>query len=186
MNDAVPNSLFAGLRRHLGRAAMRRTRCRLVNAAAPARAVAGEIQNGRCRFATARGWLPLAAILVLAGCGGGEMPMTYTADRGVGEQPLPARFREEIQAFFRTYLNDPVKVRDAGIADPVQRPIGGRVRYVACVRLNARGSDGVYTGARERAVVFVDGRLDRVIEEPGDLCAGVTYLPAPALEAMTR
>jgi hypothetical protein len=39
---------------------------------------------------------------------------------------------------------------------------------------------------RERAIVFVDGRLDHVVENAGEICAGVTYAPFPALEKMTR
>ena len=75
----------------------------------------------------------------------------------------------------KTYLNNPEKVRDAGMAEPVQRTVGGRLRYVSCLRFSARESDGTYREPRERAVLFVDRRLDRVIENAGELCAGATY-----------
>ena len=39
---------------------------------------------------------------------------------------------------------------------------------------------------RERAIVYVNGRLDRVVEKPSDICAGATYAPFPDLEKMTR
>ncbi|MFX7567136.1 hypothetical protein ABTJ77_19500, partial [Acinetobacter baumannii] len=68
----------------------------------------------------------------------------------------------------RTYLNNPVGVREAMMAEPVQRTIGGRLRYVSCLRYAARESDGRYREPRERAVVYVDARLDRVMENPGE------------------
>ena len=59
-------------------------------------------------------------------------------------------------------------------------------RYVACVRYNARESDGRFRGVQEQAVLFVDGRLDRVLEEIDDTCAGAAYAPFPELEKLTR
>jgi hypothetical protein len=37
-------------------------------------------------------------------------------------------------AFLKTYLNNPVGVRDAAIAEPAPRDISGKTRYVACLR----------------------------------------------------
>ena len=134
----------------------------------------------------------IAAILLLpvalAACAGGDevKSITYTDDRGVSNQPFPTNYKNEILSFMRTYLNNPVGVRDAVMAEPVQRVVGGRLRYVSCLRFSARDSDGNYREARERAVLFVDGRLDRIIENAGDPCAGVVYAPFPGLQAMTR
>jgi hypothetical protein len=119
----------------------------------------------------------------LAGCagiGGG------TDDRGAANQPYPANYRTEVLAFLKTYLNNPENIRDASLAEPVERTVGGRQRYVVCLRYNAREADGSYRGARERAVVFIDGRLDRINENAGDSCAGVSYAPYPELEKMKR
>ncbi|MBB5047858.1 hypothetical protein HNR60_002615 [Rhodopseudomonas rhenobacensis] len=127
----------------------------------------------------------LLLVVTLGGCAG-PGNMTFTDDRGTGNQPFPANYRSELLAFFRTYLTNPVGVRDAMMAEPVQRSVAGRQRYVSCLRFNARQSDGAYIGVRERAVVYVDARLDRVLEEPGDACAGVNYLPFPELEKMAR
>jgi len=93
-------------------------------------------------------------------------PITFTEDRGVSSQPFPKNYRTEVQSFLRTYLNNPVGVRDAVMAEPVERVIGGRQRYVACVRFSARESDGGYREPRERAIMFVDGRLDRIVLVP--------------------
>jgi hypothetical protein len=86
----------------------------------------------------------------------------------------------------KTYLNNPVGVHDGAMADPVQRTVGGRLRFVSCLRFAPRESDGSYRDARERAIVYIDGRLDHVVENAGEVCAGVVYAPFPDLEKMTR
>jgi hypothetical protein len=127
--------------------------------------------------------LPLA----LAACAGdGQGSMTYTDDRGVANQPYPTNYRPELLAFMKTYLNNPVGVKEAVMAEPVQRTVGGRLRYVVCLRYNAKDRDGSYLGLRERAVLYVDARLDRIVEDAGEICAGAAYAPFPGLENMTR
>jgi len=127
--------------------------------------------------------------VILAACAGGDeaaRSITYTDDRGVSNQPFPNNYKGEILAFMRTYLNNPVGVRDAAMAEPVQRVVGGRLRYVSCLRYSARDSDGNYREPRERAVLYVDSRLDRIIENASEPCAGVVYAPFPDLEKMVR
>lgn len=126
--------------------------------------------------------------LLLAGCGTdeGSRSLSFTDDRGVANQPFPSNYRAEITAFMKTYLNNPVGVHDAAMADPMQRTVGGRLRYVSCLRYAARESDGSYQAPRERSIVFVDGRLDRLMENPGDACNGAAYAPFPELAALTR
>jgi hypothetical protein len=128
--------------------------------------------------------LPMA----LAACASSDdgKPVTYTDDRGVSNQPFPNNFRAEVLAFLKTYLNNPVGVRDAVVAEPVQRVIGGRLRYVVCLRFSPRESDGGYREPRERAFLFVDGRLDRIIENASEPCAGAAYAPFAELEKLTR
>lgn len=126
--------------------------------------------------------------ILLAACASSDesKPITFTDDRGVSDQPFPKDYRAEILAFMRTYLNNPVGVHDAAMAAPVQRTLGRRLRYVSCLRFTPRESDGSYGQPRERAIVYVDGRLDRVVENAGEPCAGATYAPFPELEKMTR
>src|SRR5437868_3458951 len=134
----------------------------------------------------------MAAILLLplalAACLGNDdaRSITYTDDRGVSNQPFPNNYKSEILSFMRTYLNNPVGVRDAEMADPVQRVVGGRLRYVSCLRYSARDSDGNYREPRENAILYVDGRLDRLIEKPGDACAGAAYAPFRHLPRLVR
>jgi hypothetical protein len=126
--------------------------------------------------------------VMLAACAGGEesRSISYTDDRGVANQPFPNNYKSEINSFLRTYLNNPAGVRDAMMAEPVQRVVGGRLRYVSCLRFSARESDGNYREPRERAVLFVDGRLDRIVENAGEPCAGAVYAPYPDLEKLQR
>jgi hypothetical protein len=126
--------------------------------------------------------------IVLAACAGSDdsRSMTYTDDRGVANQPYPDNYRAELLAFMKTYLNNPVGVHDAALAEPVQRTVGGRLRYVTCLRFTPRESDGSYRELRERAILYVNGRLDRMVENASDVCAGAVYGPFPELEKMTR
>ena len=128
--------------------------------------------------------LPIA----LAACAGSEdgREAAVTIDNGTGSQTFPDNYRGEVLAFMKTYLNNPVGVRDAGMAQPVQRTVGGRQRYVSCLRYTPRESDGSYREPRERAIVYVNGRLDRVVEKTSDICAGAVYAPYPDLQLMTR
>ena len=133
-----------------------------------------------------------AAILLLpvalAACASSDdgKSITFTDDRGVSDQPYPKNYRTEVMAFMHTYLNNPVGVHDAVLAEPVQRTIGGRLRYITCLRFAPRESDGSYGQGRERAIVYVDGRLDRIVENASEPCAGAVYVAFPELEKMTR
>lgn len=128
--------------------------------------------------------LPIA----LAACAGIDdgRSIDYTADGSGAHQPNPASYRPQLLAFMKTYLNNPVGVHDAAIAEPVQRTVGGRLRYVSCLRFTPREFDGSYRGLRERAIVYVDDRLDHVVDDASEICAGVVYAPFPELEKMTR
>jgi hypothetical protein len=133
----------------------------------------------------------IAAILllpvVLAACAGGDGggPITFTDDRGISDQPFPKNYRTQVLAFMRTYLNHPKGVHQAAMAEPVQRTVGGRLRYIACLRFAAPESDGSYREPRERAIVFVDGRLDHIIDSTSEPCVGAVYAPFKELEELT-
>ena len=89
----------------------------------------------------------LAAIallpLLLSACfsTGGEQsnPISFTDDRGYTDQPYPKNYKGEILAFMRTYLNNPAGVREAMMAEPVQRTVGaGCAMSAACATPPAR------------------------------------------------
>jgi hypothetical protein len=134
-----------------------------------------------------------AAILILpiaiAACAGGDDSRSISFLGGGdpnASQPFPSNYRSELLAFMRTYLNNPVGVHDAALAEPTQREVGGRMRYVTCLRFIAREADGSYREARERAILYVNGRLDRMIENAAEICAGAVYGPFPELEKLAR
>jgi hypothetical protein len=127
--------------------------------------------------------LPLA----LAACAGDSAdsgPISYVGEHDSANQPFPANYHDELLAFLKTYLNNPVGVRDAEMAEPVQRSVGGHSRYVSCLRFATRDPDGTYPKPRQLAVIYVDGRLDHVVDKPGDFCAGASYAPFPELEKL--
>jgi hypothetical protein len=128
--------------------------------------------------------LPIA----LAACAGSDdsRPITFIGAGGGGNQPFPNNYRSEELAFMKTYLNNPVGIRDAAMAEPTLRDVNGRSRYVGCLRYSARESDGSYREQRERAILFVNGRLDRAVENAAELCAGAAFAPFPELEKLTR
>jgi hypothetical protein len=128
--------------------------------------------------------LPIA----LVACAGSDesRPISFMGSGGGGNQPFPSNYRSEELAFMRTYLNNPVGVRDAAMAEPTLHDVNGRSRYVGCLRYTARDADGSYREPRDRAILFVNGRLDRVVENAGELCAGAVFAPFPELEKMTR
>jgi hypothetical protein len=134
----------------------------------------------------------LAAILVLplalAACFGsdGDRPSLIAGTQAGGPQAFPDNFRGDALALMRTYLNNPVGVRDASMADPVLREVGGRQFYVGCLRFTPRETDGSYKVVRERAILYVNGRADRVVDRANELCAGAVYAPFPELEKMAR
>jgi hypothetical protein len=125
--------------------------------------------------------------IALTACAGGEdRDAALNIDSGGANQPFPENYRTELLAFMRTYLNNPVGVHGAVMAEPVQRTVGGRLRYVSCLRFAPRESDGSYREPRERAILYVNGRLDRMVENAAELCAGAIYAPFPELEKLTR
>jgi hypothetical protein len=126
--------------------------------------------------------------ITLAGCLGNDegRPTSFVEDSDTATQRYPDNYRPELLAFMRTYLNNPVGVRNAEMAEPVQRTVGGRLRYVSCLRFYPRESDGTYREMRERAAMFVNGRLDRLVENASEVCAGAAYAPFPEMEKMQR
>lgn len=137
--------------------------------------------------ACARGAIVAAlCAVVLAACAfKTDDSISYSSGRSDGPQSFPSDYRTELLAFLRSYLNDPSGIRQASIAEPVQRTVGGRLRYVTCLRYSAREMGG-YSPPKERAVIYIDGRLDRLMEDGAEICAGSAYGPFPELEKLTR
>ncbi len=136
----------------------------------------------------AKGAAILLVPITLAACASNDenQYVAFTDDGGSATQPYPDNYRTEVLAFMKTYLNNPVGVHDPAIAEPVQRTVGGRLRYISCLRFTPLESDGSYRELRERAILYVNGRLDRMIENASDVCAGAVYRPFPEMAKLTR
>ncbi len=98
----------------------------------------------------------------------------------------PANYKPDILGAMHAYLNDPTGVREAGIAEPAVKSVGGNNRYVVCVRFNGKKTGNAYAGVKEIAAVFMAGRFDRFVDQAKEQCAGATYAPFPELQKLTR
>lgn len=132
-------------------------------------------------FARLSLWLFLS--LMLGGCG---LSSILESDSGERDQTFPSSYKSELLAFFRSYLKDPVAVREAAMAEPMLRNVGGQPHFVSCLKFNPRESDGSYRGVQIRGVIYNNGRLDRVLDDLGDVCASATYAAFPELQTMSR
>jgi hypothetical protein len=154
-----------------------------------------ELEPGMRRMRTARMqrvslFLAAAASIALGGCTTEVGPSSAELKaKWEAENVFPQAYRQDLLAYLRTYLNDPSHVRGAAVSQPQLKNIGPGDRYVACVRYNARNSDGKYQGSKDGAAVYVSGKLDRFFDMPKDvreLCKDVTFAPFPELEKLTR
>lgn len=131
-----------------------------------------------------RGSLFILALL-LGGCAG--MESMSDQRRVEGEiNVAPTSYKADIVAAMRTYLNDPINVRDAYVSEPALKDFGGGTRYMSCVRYNAKKSNGQYAGSKDSAITFRSGRLDRVIDTAREQCKDAAYVRFPELEQMMR
>ncbi len=133
----------------------------------------------------------LGLAIVLGGCSHDEGLNTMAGggdDDDINARPV--NYKPDILRAMHAYLNDPTGIRDAGIADPVLKSLGGSKRFVVCVRYNAKKGRNDYVGVKEVAAVFVAGRFDRFVETAhdtaNDQCAGATYAAFPELEKLSR
>lgn len=129
--------------------------------------------------------VPLLLALLVAGCGGGTA-LSEDPTSSPENNPLPANYKAEILAYLQTYLNVPTGVRNASIAEPVFTTIGGRKRYVVCLRYDAKRDDGQYGGLKDRVAVFYVGRFNEYLENGRETCANAQYQPFPELEHLSR
>lgn len=135
--------------------------------------------------------------MALAGCASGRSRELREARNNI----YPDNYRADILAGLHSYLSDPTHIRDAYISDPSLQPIGRLNRYAACVRFDARNSDGRYVGSRDVLAVFVAGRFDQFVDDSTqlgpanqanpttivkELCGAAEYKRFPELEAASR
>jgi len=131
-----------------------------------------------------------AGLLGLAGCstelGPSQAELKAQWD---AQNVFPQTYKTDLLAFLRTYLNNPEKVHAAAVSQPALMKVEQGERYVACLRYNARDTDGKYMGPKEGAAVYASSRLENFIDQPRavkELCKDAVYAPFPELEALRR
>jgi len=133
-----------------------------------------------------RGIVAVLMGLALAACSSVEKDYSGPETQGgAGVNIFPEKYRAEILAYQRSYLNDPTGVRSAAISQPALRKVGSVERYVVCVRFNAKAPTGGYAGVREHMAIFLAGKLDQM-GVTRELCKDAAYEPFPELERLTR
>jgi hypothetical protein len=115
--------------------------------------------------------------MVLAAC-------TSKPEAAIDPNLFPTGYRVQVAGFLRTYLNNPAKVRDAAISEPVLKMIAGAPRYVSCVRYNARDVRDQYQGLEEKTALFLAGSLNQFLPANRELCANAVYQRFPEAEAL--
>jgi hypothetical protein len=130
--------------------------------------------------------IAILAGLLLAGCATGERDYSGPETAGgASVNVFPEKYRTEILAYQRSYLNDPTGIRSAAISQPALRKVSSVERYVVCVRLNAKSPSGGYVGVREHLAIFLAGKLEQM-GPTREQCKDATYEPFPDLERLTR
>ena len=131
-----------------------------------------------------RMWAVLGLALALGGCASSGLSGPETA-LGTSANVFPERYRAEILAYQRSYLNDPTGIRQAGITQPALRSVGSTERYVVCVRFSAKAAGGRYGEVRDHLAIFLAGKLDQMAATR-EQCRDAVYEPFPELERLTR
>ena len=124
--------------------------------------------------------------LALGSCAGGERDLSGGETKGgASVNVFPDRYRAEILAYQRSYLNDPTGIRSAAITQPALRKVGSVERYVVCVRFNAKAAGSGYAGVRDHMAIFLAGKLDQMAATREE-CRDAAYEPFPELERLAR
>jgi hypothetical protein len=132
-----------------------------------------------------RGTVFSLAAISLAGCYATGSQLNSDATNSTANV-FPTHYKSDLLAFYRTYLNDPTRVRDAGISEPMLKDFGPISRYIVCVRYNARKTNGEYAGSKVNVAIYLGGKFSQLGDPKSDACATVAYQPFPELERLTR
>ena len=135
-------------------------------------------------------WPALALVAaVLGGCSGPDSLSNFAFGK-VNDPPppdpklFPAQYKTEIAEFMRTYLNNPTRVKDAFVGQPVLKTVAGQPQYVTCVRYNPRDPKNQYEGSKTNLAIFLGGRLNQFLDGRPDMCADLGYQRYPEIESM--
>jgi hypothetical protein len=125
----------------------------------------------------------------LGGCSGSDSGSSFVFGKEKEPPPLnptlfPDKYKTEIADFLRLYLNNPTKVKDAYLGQPVLKPVAGQPQYITCVRYNARDTKGQYTGNETKLAIFLGGKMIQLMPGNPEMCANLAYQRFPEIENM--
>lgn len=126
-----------------------------------------------------RGAIMILTATALTACSSSEAPK-------VEPNVAPTNYKSEILDHLRTALEDPTNIHDAFFSEPSLKKYGADMRYVVCLRYNAKSAGGGYTGSKDYAAFFYAGKLTAIIPASRDVCSGVSYQPFPELQRLCK
>jgi len=135
--------------------------------------------RGRAGAGMKHAWLATLVAVALGAC-------AEHGEKKVEENVYPKDYRASIMERVRVQVADPTDIRDAYVSEPTLRSYGNSVRYIACVRFNAKDEEGRYVGSKEFAAFFFSGGLTQIVDATRELCSNVAYQPFPELQKLCR
>lgn len=142
-------------------------------------------QTARQRRASLLTAVAIGLAFGLSACAGERHPLYANSRSEEAElNAFPANYKSDILGGMHAYLNDPTGIRDAAIAEPALKAIGGTNRYTVCLQFNAKKNARDYAGIKTVAAVFLAGRLDHFADTIKDACNGAVYAPFPELQKL--
>jgi hypothetical protein len=115
----------------------------------------------------------LLAAIAAAGCSSNKKPAPL-ADPNI----LPTDYRNQIATFLSTVLIDRADFTSAQIGTPVLEQVGNSQHYLVCVLFSGRSEH------REKAVLYLGGNINQVVDAQPGQCANAAYQPFTELAAL--
>jgi hypothetical protein len=117
--------------------------------------------------------LVLAAIAA-AGCSTTKPKPGPAVDPNI----LPTDYRGQIATFLSTVLVDRADFTNAQVGTPMLEQVGASEHYVVCVLFNGRNEH------REKAVLYLAGTINQVVDAQPGQCANAVYQPFTELAVL--
>jgi hypothetical protein len=103
-------------------------------------------------------------------------------DIKIEENILPTDYRPKIVGRLAFQIAHLKGIRDAYIAEPALKPRGAFMRYIVCIRFDAKDEQDQYQGNKEYAAFYYQGQLTQIVDATREMCDGALYRPFPELE----
>jgi hypothetical protein len=116
----------------------------------------------------------LLAAVAAAGCSTTTKKPAPLADPNI----MPTDYRNQIATFLSTVLLDRGDFTTAQIGTPMLEQAGSGQHYVVCVLFPGRAEH------REKAVLYLGGNINQVVDAQPGQCASAAYQPFTELAAL--